>query len=98
MRLWKVLGLAGVAGVAASGAVIARTERRRRAYEPDDIRDRLRQRHAEAVEAAGPDGGGGGGDEGGREPGPQAPASTAPGCLGGPVARARRRWRRRREP
>ncbi|HEY9564138.1 MAG TPA: hypothetical protein VIR30_10250 [Nocardioides sp.] len=45
---WKWVGLAGVAGVAATGAVIARNERERRSYTPDEIRTRLRQRHAEA--------------------------------------------------
>ncbi|MCM0674371.1 hypothetical protein NCC78_06665 [Micromonospora phytophila] len=49
MRWWKVLGLAGLAGVAASGVVIARAERRRRAYTPEEIRARLRDRHAEAA-------------------------------------------------
>ncbi|MEH0985523.1 hypothetical protein [Micromonospora sp. CPCC 205556] len=49
MRWWKVLGLAGLAGVAASGVVIARAERRRRAYTPEEIRDRLRERHAQAA-------------------------------------------------
>ncbi|GGL95072.1 hypothetical protein GCM10012279_10600 [Micromonospora yangpuensis] len=49
MRWWKVLGLAGIAGVAASGVVIARAERRRRAYTPEEIRARLRDRHAEAT-------------------------------------------------
>ncbi|MFI6296457.1 hypothetical protein ACIBEJ_33040 [Nonomuraea sp. NPDC050790] len=44
MRWWKWLGLAGVAGVAATGVVIARSERRRRAYTPDEIRTRLRER------------------------------------------------------
>lgn len=48
MRWWKVLGLASLAGVAASGVVIARAERRRRAYTPEEIRARLRDRHAEA--------------------------------------------------
>ncbi|GIJ24071.1 hypothetical protein [Micromonospora lutea] len=48
MRWWKVLGLAGLAGVAASGVVIARAERRRRAYTPEEIRARLRDRYAEA--------------------------------------------------
>ncbi|XXG10624.1 hypothetical protein WHN02_23515 [Micromonospora sp. SH-82] len=51
MRWWKVLGLAGLAGVAASGVVIARAERRRRAYTPEEIRDRLRSRHAEVTSA-----------------------------------------------
>ena len=49
MRWWKLLGLAGLAGVAASGVVIARAERRRRAYTPEEIRDRLRERHARAA-------------------------------------------------
>lgn len=48
MRLWKWIGLAGVAGVAAAGAVMARQERVRQAYTPDQIRARLHQRHAEA--------------------------------------------------
>uniref|UniRef100_UPI0034A0464A hypothetical protein n=1 Tax=Micromonospora sp. NBRC 110009 TaxID=3061627 RepID=UPI0034A0464A len=48
MRWWKVLGLAGLAGVAATGVVVARAERRRRAYTPEEIRDRLRERHARA--------------------------------------------------
>ena len=43
----KLLGLAGVAGVAAGDAVLARNERQRRAYSPDDVRARLRERHAE---------------------------------------------------
>jgi hypothetical protein len=47
MRWWKVVGLAGVVGVAATGVVIARAERRRRAYTPEEIRDRLRSRAAE---------------------------------------------------
>jgi hypothetical protein len=47
MRLWKVLGLGAFAGVAATGVVIARNERRRRAYTPDEIRDQLHARLAE---------------------------------------------------
>ncbi|WP_200212836.1 MULTISPECIES: hypothetical protein [Micromonospora] len=54
MRWWKVLGLAGLAGVAASGVVIARAERRRRAYTPEEIRDRLRERHAKAAGSSTP--------------------------------------------
>ncbi|MGY1804421.1 hypothetical protein ACI78T_14175 [Blastococcus sp. SYSU D00922] len=50
MRLWKLLGLAGLAGVAAGGAVLARNERQRRAYTPDDVRARLHERHAGLVE------------------------------------------------
>ncbi|TFV62135.1 UNVERIFIED_ORG: hypothetical protein E4P37_17725 [Bacillus sp. AZ43] len=48
MRLWKLLGLAGLAGVAAGGVVIARNERQRRAYTPDDVRARLHERAATA--------------------------------------------------
>jgi hypothetical protein len=50
---WKWLGLAGVVGVAATGAAVARQERERRAYSPDEIRDRLHQRHAEAETGSG---------------------------------------------
>ncbi|MFF5263059.1 hypothetical protein ACFY4C_29375 [Actinomadura viridis] len=56
MRWWKVLGVAGFVGVAATGAVIARAERRRRAYTPDEIRERLHQRLAEASEEPGTSG------------------------------------------
>ena len=52
MRWWKVLGVAGFVGVAATGVAVARAQRRRRAYTPEEIRDRLRQRHQEAL---GPD-------------------------------------------
>ena len=47
MRWYKVLGLAAFAGVAATGAVIIRDQRRRRAYTPDEIRGRLHARLAE---------------------------------------------------
>ncbi|MGY1702392.1 hypothetical protein [Geodermatophilus sp. SYSU D00766] len=52
-RLWKVLGLAGLAGVAATGAVLVRDERQRRAHTPDEVRARLHERHAAA--GGGPD-------------------------------------------
>jgi hypothetical protein len=48
MRWWKLLGLAGFVGVAATGVVIVRAERRRRAYTPEQIRERLHARLAEA--------------------------------------------------
>jgi len=48
MKWWKVLGVAGLMGVAATGVVITRAERRRRAYTPQEIRDRLHERVAEA--------------------------------------------------
>jgi hypothetical protein len=47
MRWQKILGLAAFAGVAATGVVIVRAERRRRAYTPDEIRDELHARLAE---------------------------------------------------
>ena len=49
---WKWLGLAGVVGVAATGAAVARQERQRRAYTPDEVRDRLHARLAEAGESS----------------------------------------------
>ncbi|HYQ65168.1 hypothetical protein [Actinophytocola sp.] len=49
MRWWKIVGLAGLAGVAATGVAIARAERRRRAYTPEEIRTRLHQRAEEAA-------------------------------------------------
>ncbi|WP_148615548.1 hypothetical protein [Nocardioides rubriscoriae] len=48
MKLWKWLGLAGVAGVAATGAVVARDQRRRTQVTPDQVRARLHERLAEA--------------------------------------------------
>jgi hypothetical protein len=50
VRWWKVLGVAAFVGVAATGVAIARTERRRRAYTPEEIRARL---HARLTEASG---------------------------------------------
>jgi hypothetical protein len=49
VNVWKILGIAGVVGVAAGGVVLARAERRRRAYTPEEIRERL---HARAAAAA----------------------------------------------
>ncbi|MFT3873494.1 MAG: hypothetical protein QM714_12770 [Nocardioides sp.] len=51
-RWWKAIGLAGVAGVAATGVVVARRERQRRAYTPEEVRDRLQARYAELGEQA----------------------------------------------
>ncbi len=48
MRIpWKLIGLAGLAGVAATGVVVARKRRAHREYEPDELRERLHQRLAE---------------------------------------------------
>jgi hypothetical protein len=52
MRWWKMLGLAGFVGVAATGAVVARDQRQRNAYTPDEIRDRLQARLEEISDAA----------------------------------------------
>jgi hypothetical protein len=54
MRLWKWIGVAGLAGVAATGAVVARNERQRRAYTPDDVRRRLHERAAAIDEPVAP--------------------------------------------
>jgi hypothetical protein len=51
MRLGKVLGIAGLAGVAATGAVLVRHERHRRSYTPEEVRARLQGRAAEVVVA-----------------------------------------------
>ena len=48
MKLWKALGLAGLAGVAATGAIIAGDQRRRVNLEPEQIRARLHARLADA--------------------------------------------------
>lgn len=48
MKWWKIFGMAGIAGVAGAGVLIAREERSRRAYTPDEIRSRLHARAAQA--------------------------------------------------
>jgi hypothetical protein len=77
VRWWKVLGLAGFAGVAASGVVIARAERQRRAYSPREITERLHARLAEASGAEAP------GAEAG-QPGAETHAVPSPGPEPGP--------------
>ena len=47
---WKVIGLAGLAGVAATGVVVARRRRAQRDYDPDELRAKLHRRLAEAAE------------------------------------------------
>ena len=57
---WKVIGLAGLAGVAATGVVVARRRRAQRDYDPDELRERLHRRLSEissATGAAGPSAG-----------------------------------------
>ncbi len=46
---WKVLGLAGVAGVAATGVVVARRRRAHHEYDPVELRERLHRRLAEVA-------------------------------------------------
>jgi hypothetical protein len=48
---WKIVGLAGMAGVAATtGVVVARKRRDHTEYDPDELRDKLHSRVAEAAE------------------------------------------------
>ncbi len=73
MRWQKVLGVAAFAGVAATGAVIIRDQRRRRAYTPEQVRDRLHARLAESAETE-------------TEAGAGAEAGTGAGATGEPPA------------
>jgi hypothetical protein len=52
MKLWKVLGVAGLAGVAATGAIIARDQRKRAQLTPEEIRSKLHERVAQAQEGS----------------------------------------------
>jgi hypothetical protein len=60
-RFWKILGIAGLVGVAATGVVVARRRRAQNTYTPDELRDRLHNRLAEVRGTAG--GNGARGDE-----------------------------------
>jgi hypothetical protein len=51
MRLSKLLGVAGIVGVATTGAVLVRHERHRRAYSAEEVRARLQGRVVEAATA-----------------------------------------------
>ncbi|QWZ07644.1 hypothetical protein KRR39_19860 [Nocardioides panacis] len=50
MKLWKALGLAGLAGVATTGAIIARNQRARAQLTPDQVRERLHERLEQSQE------------------------------------------------
>jgi hypothetical protein len=52
MSWLKVLGLAAFAGVATTGVVIIRDQRRRSAYTSGEVRDRLHARLAENPESS----------------------------------------------
>lgn len=45
---WKIIGVAGLAGVAATGVLVARSRRAARDYDPDELRERLHRRLADA--------------------------------------------------
>jgi hypothetical protein len=49
---WKLLGVAGFAGVAATGVIVARKRRAHVELEPDELRERLRARLAEVPRLA----------------------------------------------
>jgi hypothetical protein len=52
MRLpWKLIGVAGLAGVAATGVVVARRRRTHQDLDPAELRERLHRRLAEARDA-----------------------------------------------
>ena len=46
-RTWKLLGIAGIAGVTATGVVVARRKRQHQEYDPDELRAKLHARLAE---------------------------------------------------
>jgi hypothetical protein len=46
---WKLIGLAGLAGVAATGVVVARRRRDHTEYDPDALRDKLHDRLREVA-------------------------------------------------
>jgi hypothetical protein len=52
---WKIVGLAGIAGVtAATGVAVARSRRDHTEYDPEELRDKLRSRVAEATQSDAP--------------------------------------------
>jgi hypothetical protein len=56
VKLWRLLGVAGLAGVAATGVILARDQRKRAQLTPEEVRDRLQARLEEAREEAGDNG------------------------------------------
>lgn len=51
-RVWKIVGMAGLAGVTATGVIIARNHRQRTQRTPEEIHAKLRERIAAAQDAA----------------------------------------------
>ena len=52
MRLWKILGLATLAGVVAAGVAVERNRRAYRNYDTGELRQRLHARLAGAASAS----------------------------------------------
>jgi hypothetical protein len=48
---WKLIGVAGLAGVAATGVVVARRRRSHQEFDPDELRSRLHRRLADVRDA-----------------------------------------------
>ncbi len=46
---WKLIGVAGLAGVAATGVIVARKRRAHHDYDPGELRERLHQRLAKTT-------------------------------------------------
>ena len=57
-RTWKLLGVAGLAGVTATGVVVARRRRAHQEYDPDELRAKLHARLAEVRHEGTADGAG----------------------------------------
>lgn len=51
---WKLIGVAGLAGVAATGVAMTRKRRAHENVDPDELRARLHQRLAEVPDAPRP--------------------------------------------
>jgi len=51
---WKLVGLAGLAGVAATGVIVARKRRAHQDLDPDELRERLHRRLADVPAVAAP--------------------------------------------
>ena len=47
MKLWKALGLAGLAGVATTGVIIARNQRARSQLTPEQVRDAIIEKYSD---------------------------------------------------
>ena len=55
-RTWKLLGIAGVAGVTATGVVVARRRRAHVEYDADELRAKLHDRLAQVPRPPAPEG------------------------------------------